>query len=117
MEREETPMTEAEWDACHDPESMLEFLRGRASIRKFRLFAVGCCRRIESLILKSKLGYRAVVLAERTADAVPLTENIADFRDRLWYEGFSWIDGFRKEKENNVVYHAAFAAYCALQDE
>jgi hypothetical protein len=31
-------MTEAEWLACADPEKMLEFLRGRASERKLRLF-------------------------------------------------------------------------------
>src|SRR2546423_1834501 len=39
-----TPVTEAEWLACTDPQKMLESLRRRGSERKLRLFACDACR-------------------------------------------------------------------------
>lgn len=62
-------MTESEWLQSTGPAVMLEFLRGKASNRKLRLFAVACCR-----IWHQWDGYqgerRAVEAAERFADGL-----------------------------------------------
>ena len=62
-------MNEAEWLACDDPSPMLEFLRGKASERKSRLFAVACCHRIWQFITDPEC--RAMVeLTEQAADGI-----------------------------------------------
>lgn len=61
-------MTEAEWLACTDPQLMLEFLRGKVSDRKFRLFAVACCRHLLHEVRVDAKDVHAVDVAERYAD-------------------------------------------------
>jgi hypothetical protein len=60
-------MTEAEWLACTDPTPMLEFLRGKASKRKLRLFACACCRQIWRF-LRDGACQRAVEIGELYSD-------------------------------------------------
>jgi hypothetical protein len=62
-------MTEAEWLACVDPSPGLEFLRGRVSDRKLRLFACACCHRLSHLITDKRVS-SAVTIAERFADGL-----------------------------------------------
>jgi hypothetical protein len=60
-------MDEGGWLVCDEPQTMLEFLRGKARGRKLRLFAGACCRRIWHLLAEGP-GRRVVEMAERFAD-------------------------------------------------
>ena len=60
-------MTEAEWLESTDPPAMLEYLRGKASGRKLRLFACACVRRVWP-VLPQDLTREIVRLSEEYAD-------------------------------------------------
>jgi hypothetical protein len=79
-------MTEAEWLTCADPQPMLEYVRGKASERKLRLFACACARLVWDR-LPADLLRESVETAEKYADGlvtdaerhryVELTNNLA----------------------------------------
>jgi hypothetical protein len=62
-------VTESEWLASTDPQKMLEFLQGKASDRKLRLFAVECVRQTLPL---------AKLLSDQTRTALAEVEDYAD---------------------------------------
>lgn len=61
-------MTEAEWNTCTEPQAMLEFLKGKASDRKLRLFACACCSRLLTLMRAKRSTPDVLVVAEGYAD-------------------------------------------------
>ncbi|QEL17428.1 hypothetical protein [Limnoglobus roseus] len=76
-------MTEAEWLAGTDSTLLLAFLEGKASSRKFRLFAVACCRRLLPLA-PTKRNQEDVESAERFADGtIPESQLNAVFYQRI----------------------------------
>lgn len=62
-------MTDREWEACRDPQSMLAFIGDRTSPRKFRLFGVACCRRLGKSI-QDRRSRQAIEVAELYADGL-----------------------------------------------
>ena len=109
----EGQMTEADWLSCHNPQKMLEFVRGQVSQRKLRLFAVACCRRHWDKLTEQ--GSRdAVELAERYADgSVPKEELVSawliaeEVRQRRWE---AWSSSSDPTSAQEIAAHFADAA-------
>jgi len=78
-------MTEQEWLECTDPMPMLEFLEGKASERKLRLFAVASVRRVFHM-LPEEHHRQPVSVAERYADGAATAEELASFSTVLFVD-------------------------------
>jgi len=84
-------MTEAEWLASGDPTPMLEFLQGRASNRRLRLFSVACCRQIWDLL--DTAARNAVEVGEQFADGIASdAERHQAFVDLMAVSGATSLD-------------------------
>ena len=76
-------MTEDEWLACSDPQPMLELLRGKASDRKLRLFALACFRPYRFMLVPATL--EALEVAERLAEGTVSPAERKRARDRAFH--------------------------------
>ncbi len=76
----ENVTTAEDWKRCADPARMLEYLKGRASDRKLRLFACACVRRIEHRVTAEAL-QKAIGIAEQFADGRATTHELALARE------------------------------------
>jgi len=93
-------VTEAEWLAATDPGPMLEFLRQsrRLTSRKWRLFGVACCQRINHLLIDDR-SRRALAIAERFADG----EATAGELDEAFEAAFDVGAALAEGKEGNTT--------------
>lgn len=74
-------MTEQEWLECADSQKMLEFLRGKASDRKLRLFACACAQNIWRFY-PGERSRHVVAVSERYADGLATKDELKMARKR-----------------------------------
>jgi hypothetical protein len=74
-------MTEQEWLTCDRFGDMVEFVRGRMTARKKRLFAVACCRRVWSFMPNDQC-YQAINIAELHADGKATNKELVEAKSR-----------------------------------
>jgi hypothetical protein len=77
------PANEEEWLTSPEPGPMLRVLRGSPGARKWRLFAVACCRRVWDGLTDPR-SRRAVEAAERHADGLATDDELAQAWRAAW---------------------------------
>jgi hypothetical protein len=106
----EADVTEGEWLKAKDPDPMLAALWGKASRRKLRLFACGCCRHVVWHLLRDP----------RYTDAVPVAESFADGlagAEQLRAVNESAAGASMAERYGSKAYHAALAVVAATRTD
>jgi hypothetical protein len=69
------------WQSCSTPSRLLDFLSGRITARKLRLFACACCRSVWHLIQETD-SRNAVLTSEQYADDRAKLEDLLELRRR-----------------------------------
>ena len=87
-------MTEEEWQGATDATPMLEYLLGKVSERKLRLYSCGCCRMVWDRLVDRR-SRDAVAYAEAFADGEGTVEEL--WNHEYWAEGVGY--GFDMKEE------------------
>jgi hypothetical protein len=95
-------MTEQEWLTATDPEPMLQWLDGKASDRKLRLFACECCRRIWPRLVGRGLR-KAVETSERFADGYATYSDLSWDSETAWFTHYGRADTEVDERDAAAV--------------
>lgn len=103
-------MTEAEWLACEEPGPMLDFLKGKASDRKVRLFSISCCRRIWQF-LDSPSSRNVVEVMEQVVEGAALEAHL-----EAAAEGAKAYRDSARGRRSEIGCGAAFAAASITED-
>jgi hypothetical protein len=108
-------MTEAEWIACTQPQPQLEFLRGKVSDRKLRLFACASCRNIWECLPAPECR-AALELAERYADGWATNDELQCVAAAVManLEGWAAIDRHMVEATVHATAGRAFETSAAV---
>ncbi len=105
-------MTEADWQTSADLEALQHFLLEKGSVRKWRLFAVACCRRIDRLITDPR-SRRAVEVAARYADGACTKEELeAAERAAKDAEDETGLAAYKAEAAAEFCVTPVYAAAC-----
>jgi hypothetical protein len=95
-------MNQKSWLACANPQTMLTFLRGRPSERKFRLFMLACWRRIWHLLEPETR--EALEVADRFVEGDSCREELE--------AAFDWACSRQEGEETSVSYTTKALPLC-----
>jgi hypothetical protein len=138
--RTKPPFTETDWQSSQDACALLEHVKDKVSVRKLRLIAAACGRRLSSWF-RPELSLPALEVAERYADALASDDErhatqrkLGELKEgdynlgswvRLWQNRTEAMSGFvilyvlqgdraiQHDGGGYIAYHGANAAYQA----